>query len=245
MRIPRIYTKEANINSQHITLDPESSHYLAHVLRLKERHPVILFNGIDPIDFHGKIININKKQTVIEIIKTEAVNNMPPVNIHLFQAISKGDRFEEAIQKATELGITSITPLITNRVDVKLSSERMAKKHTHWHKILISASEQSKRAIIPKLNQAIPLNDILFLDKRDQIGFILSPYSNQTIKDYQNKKPQDISLIIGPEGGLNDEEVTFCQNKGFDPIKLGNRILRTETAPIAMISLIEYLWGDF
>ncbi|MCF6767557.1 16S rRNA (uracil(1498)-N(3))-methyltransferase [Thiotrichales bacterium 19S11-10] len=243
MRIPRIYIDKLEKNDQKIIISNEINHYLVNVLRLKENHPVILFNGLDELEFDGKIISSSKKQTEIEITETKSVSNMPKVNIHLLQALSKGDRFDYAIQKATELGVSSITPLMTERVDVKLPADRLAKKQQHWQKIIISACEQSNRVILPELNEAINLSNLQ--PPKDSLSFILSPTADKKLSDYQKQKPQDIYIIIGPEGGLTKEEVSLMIEKNVQAITLGPRILRTETAPVAMISLVQYLWGDF
>ncbi|MCF6774983.1 16S rRNA (uracil(1498)-N(3))-methyltransferase [Thiotrichales bacterium 19X7-9] len=243
MRIPRIYIADISENNKTIQLTNEVNHYLINVLRLKANHPVILFNGTDAVEFHGLITEISKKRTTIEITQIIPINNLPPINIHLLQALSKGDRFDYAIQKATELGVASITPLITERVDVKLSAERLTKKIQHWQKIVISACEQSNRVIIPKIEQ--PLELAKFQKPCDTLAFILSPYTEKKLSQYADKSSNNIYIIIGPEGGLTDAEIFNAEKLGIFSINLGPRILRTETAPVAMISLIEYLWGDF
>ncbi|MCF6807725.1 16S rRNA (uracil(1498)-N(3))-methyltransferase [Thiotrichales bacterium 19S9-12] len=243
MRIPRIYIDQLRKHDQKITISNEINHYLVNVLRLKENHPIILFNGVDELEFDGKIISSSKKQTEIEITETKPVSNMPKVNIHLLQALSKGDRFDYAIQKATELGVSSITPLMTERVDVKLPADRLAKRQQHWQKIIISACEQSNRVILPELNEAINLSNLQ--PPKDSLSFILSPTADKKLSSYQKQKPQDIYIIIGPEGGLTKEEINLMIEKNAQAITLGPRILRTETAPVAMISLVQYLWGDF
>ncbi|MCF6765477.1 16S rRNA (uracil(1498)-N(3))-methyltransferase [Thiotrichales bacterium 19S3-7] len=243
MRIPRVYIPELSENDKVFYLTEEIHHYLIHVLRLKTNHPIILFNGVKTLEFHGIITELSKKQTTIKLLKTVKIDTMPKINIHLLQAISKGERFEYAIQKATELGVMSITPLITERIDVKLSTERFRKKIQHWQKIAISASEQSNRVIIPTVKQPLKLSE--FEKPNNALAFILSPYTKNSLSNYSNEHANDIYIIIGPEGGLTNAEIQQAIQKGISDIRLGPRILRTETAPVAMISLIEYLWGDF
>lgn len=246
MRIPRIYYPEINQNQKLISLNQESSHYLVNVLRLKINHPICLFNGTDPIEFYGSISQIEKKKITIQITNQKEILNQSPLCIHLFQAISKGDRFEEAIQKATELGVTEITPLLTERVDVKLPKDRMEKKYTHWQKIIISASEQSGRTIIPKLNEIKKLSELDVQSNKDTLNLILSPYAEKKLSELKSLKSiSKINLIIGPEGGLTDNEISDREKNNFTPILLGPRILRTETAPLAIISNCQLLWGDF
>ncbi len=146
------------------------------------------------------------------------------------------------LQKATELGVTKITPLITERTEVKLGGERADKKIEHWQQILISACEQCQRNILPELSE--PKNYSEWIVQCDaELKFVLHHRDNQGFP--QNRTTQSVALLIGPEGGLDDDEIALAITQNFSPLTLGPRVLRTETAPVAAISLVQYLWGDF
>jgi 16S rRNA (uracil1498-N3)-methyltransferase len=146
------------------------------------------------------------------------------------------------LQKATELGVTKITPLITERTEVKLGGERADKKMEHWQHILISACEQCQRNLLPELSAPKLFSE--WVNECDaELKFVLHHRDNQGLP--QDKHAKSVALLIGPEGGLNDVEIAQAVAQQFSPLTLGPRVLRTETAPVAAISLVQYLWGDF
>lgn len=238
---PRIYTPEDLVLNNRLDLDSQASTHLIKVLRLKEGSELRLFNG-DGCEYLALITVAGKKNAQVEIsevLSTDAKISFP---LHLGQVVSKGDRMDFTIQKATELGITDITPLWSERCDVRLKGERLEKKMEHWRKVSISACEQSGRNKIPTIHPAMNYHDWarsvdaetkLVLHTRDQkpLSEIIAPAS--------------VALMVGPEGGITDEEVELCIHQGFTGLTLGPRILRTETAALAALSLFQYLWGDF
>jgi 16S rRNA (uracil1498-N3)-methyltransferase len=162
------------------------------------------------------------------------------LNTCLALGVSKGDRFEWAIKKATELGVTSIVPILSQRVDVRLSPDRWHKKQEHWQQIVISACEQSGRAVVPKVQEPTTLPQWLS-DVEADCKLVLDPEATPRAI---NDQPASIALLIGPEGGLAASELTLAWENGFSAMRLGPRILRTETAPLVALSVLGARWGD-
>ena len=179
---------------------------------------------------------------MVEITTVNDVNRESTRAIHLAQAISKGERMELVIQKAVELGFTSITPLLTARCVVRLDAERLAKKQAQWHAIAIAACEQSGRNQLPIIHQTCSL-DIYLQQCQAITKLVLHPSTAKSWRDY-TFTTGDIALLIGPEGGLSEEEVNQATAMQFQPLCLGPRILRTETAAIAAISVLQAISGD-
>jgi len=250
MRITRVYyPQELNIH-QEILLDERTSHHLINVLRLKIGHIVVVFNG-NGKDYVGQITKLDRKRAYFLADTALEIKNESDLKIHLGQAISKGERMDFVIQKAVELGVSDITPIITEHCNIKLDEERREKRHEHWQRVAISASEQSGRAIVPMVHAPTLLLDFLKAhDANTPRKFILH-YRNakpltQICKDQNAQNIQGpVALIIGPEGGISDRELADAALHGFHASSIGPRILRTETAPITAISILQALIGDF
>jgi 16S rRNA (uracil1498-N3)-methyltransferase len=238
---PRIYTEENLILNTKINLDPQASIHLVKVLRLKLGDELRLFNG-DGSEYLAHITSAGKKNTEIEINSILSTDPKVSFPMHLGQVISKGDRMDFTVQKATELGITDITPLWSERCDVRLKGERLEKKIEHWKKIAISACEQSGRNHIPIIHPAMNYNEwACSVDSETKI--VLHTRDQKSLSDIT--PPASIALLVGPEGGITDEEVQQCIQQGFTGLTLGPRILRTETAALSALSIFQYQWGDF
>ncbi|MBD2857378.1 16S rRNA (uracil(1498)-N(3))-methyltransferase [Spongiibacter sp. KMU-158] len=242
MRIPRIYTSQSLATGTSLELEERAAHYLIQVLRMKAGRQLILFNG-DGFDYPAEITEVGRRQLICTLSDTaEKIRSESPLHIELGIAISKGDRMDLVVQKATELGVASITPLFSERVDVKLPEERREKKWQHWQQIMISACEQSGRARLPDLNPITELDNWITEDK-NALNLVLCPARlNETGLSHQ--QDQNIRLLIGPEGGLSDAEIEQALTQGFHTLQLGPRVLRTETAPLAAISILQYRFGD-
>lgn len=242
MRIYRIYAP-FSLSQSEIILNKESSHHLVNVLRCREGELCHVFDG------HGnevktKIAEANKshlKLDVLEILSNETESSL---KIHLFQALCKGDKMDVIIQKSIELGVTEITPLITERCDVKLSGDRLEKRMEHWRNIIINATEQSGRAVLAKLNEPILIQKAI-QQASDCLRLFMSPHVNKTLSNLLAPVHKEIALFIGPEGGFSESETNDAMYQGVNLILLGKRILRTETASVAMIASLQTLWGDF
>jgi len=243
MRIPRLYTEQTLSEGATVKLDKAASSYLLKVLRLAEGATVHLFNGIAIDDQYGYFqatISNAAKSVEITVDQFISESNSSPLKITLLQGVSKGDHMDITIQKAVELGVTEIIPIICERTVVNLKAERLDKKMRHWNGIINSACEQSGRNQLLTIHTPVKFNEIT-LDA-NQTGFILQPNSSQSIT--ASASPLSISLLIGPEGGFTDDEVQFSKATGFKPVKFGPRILRTETAAISAISILQAQWGD-
>ena len=239
MRSYRVHSQSDLKVGQSAVLDERSSHHLARVLRVKVDDAVTVFNG-DGYNYYSRVSAVTKTNITVDISVREDPNNESPLSTHLGLAVSKGDRFEWAIKKATELGVSSISPILSQRVDVRLSPERSQKKQDHWQQIVISACEQSGRAVVPEVHPPQPLGSWVEAATADQ-KFCLHPGLSNALP---TTPPNSIALLVGPEGGLSDDEVALASDYGFLGLNLGPRILRTETAPLVALSVIGAQWGD-
>ncbi len=240
----RFYNTEKLQASTTVKLDENAANHATRVMRLTVGSTIKLFDG-SGLDYVCEIIKVDKKGVLVKVLTSKPVTNESPLNITLLQGISGGDRMDYTIQKAVELGVTQIVPIKTTRSVVKLSKERAEKRLAHWQKIITSACEQSGRAVIPSIVAPITLSEWLAANPaKNHTRITLNPASNVRLKDLN--KPNDyIVLLVGAEGGLTDEEIGLANKHGFTGIQLGKRILRTETAPLAAISVMQTLWGDF
>ncbi|GHE21291.1 16S rRNA (uracil(1498)-N(3))-methyltransferase [Halomonas urumqiensis] len=239
-KAPRIHVAADFRVGGDVVLPDGPARHVGRVLRLGEGAPLCLFDG------HGHeasavIVAVTRKQVVARIEAIEPGAGESPLAVHLGQAISKGDRMDYAIQKSVELGVTAITPLYTEHGDVRLKGEREAKKHAHWQAVAASACEQCGRAVVPPVHPPVALAD--WLAERDEaLRLVLHPGVADALAE--SGTPPSAALLIGPEGGLADGEVAAARAAGFTPLSLGPRILRTETAPVVALALLQYRFGD-
>ena len=241
MRIPRIYQNCSLEAKQSLQLDERACKHLIQVLRLDREREIILFNG-EGGEYKARIIQASKKEVVVDILEYIDVNREPSIQIHLAQCVSKGDRFEFALQKAVELGVTQITPVFSKRSQLKMNHERKDKKFIHWQKIMLSACEQSGRTSLVSLNDAVEFTD--FIETADNgSNIILHPEAKTPLSSISASG--NYTLLIGPEGGFEDVEIDMAETKTFLPLRLGKQILRTETAPIAAIAALNFLEKEF
>lgn len=242
MRVSRIYYEGSLDLSLSVTLPQESSHYILHVLRLKMGDEVILFNNTEG-EYLCEIIDIKKSNASLKVKKFVNTNPESGLKLHLAQAIVKGDKMDWIIQKAVELGVTEITPLMTEFCNIKLNPQRAAKRIHHWQKIIISACEQSGRTKLPLLNPVDYLER--WVDEQNaDVKIICHP----EIKDpHPRPSPvyeRGVRVLIGPEGGFSPSEVKMSMENGFKAMSLGPRILRADTAAVAALSILQNTWGD-
>lgn len=240
MRVPRIYTSQPLQTDTEVPLDERAARHLLQVLRMKPGDALHLFNG-DGRCLQATIASAGRKSLTVRVAETvDEPDTESPLAIHLGIAISKGERMDWVMQKATELGVAAITPLFSRRVDVKLSGERLEKKQRHWQQILVSACEQCGRNRLPVLGEAQPLNGWL-PSVRERARLVLAPGAAPLSP---GAAPDSAALLIGPEGGLEDAEIDAAVRSGFTPLGLGPRVLRTETAPVVAIAVLQFCWGD-
>jgi 16S rRNA (uracil1498-N3)-methyltransferase len=242
MSNPRIY--QASIFSLHETvkLSEDAFGHLIRVLRLKAGDIVTFFNGNETAQYQAKLVDVTKKQASAEVLLKEEVNNESPLNIHLGQGISRGDRMDFTLQKSVELGVNTITPLFTERCGVKLNAERLEKKRQQWQKIVISACEQSGRCIVPTVVEPMLLADWL-KQETSALKINLHPKAQHSIMSLPMENTR-IRLLIGPEGGLTDDEIGQANEVNFQDVLLGPRVLRTETAALTAMTALQCRFGD-
>ncbi len=241
MKTVRIYEPGSYEPGQTITLSESASQHIGLVLRMKPPETICLFRG-DNREFSAQIMAVHKRAISVYIDSMQPITRESPRPIHLAQTLSKGDRMEWVIQKSVELGVTCITPILSARCVVRLDNDRSLKKIAQWTAIAIAACEQSGRNVIPLIRPIINLP--LYLQQcHAPTKLLLHPSTQNNLRTY-TLPPGEISLLIGPEGGFQEEEVALTTQTGFQPITLGPRILRTETAAIAAISLLQGLFGD-
>ncbi len=242
MRDIRLFTPQ-KLNTGCITeLNMKASHHANQVLRLKNEHRLTLFNG-DGYNYKARIIS-RGKLVQVEILDQISNQRESPLEINLIQSISRNDRMEFTLQKATELGVLTIQPVYSERSSKKLTERQQEKKSQRWCTILESASEQSGRSVVPGLLPIHSLEEIL--NKHQKItstSFVLSPASKIKLGDIKLNNNR-CSVLIGPEGGLTKQEIELAESKGFVGVSLGPRILRTETAGLAVISILQSRHGD-
>jgi 16S rRNA (uracil1498-N3)-methyltransferase len=221
-------------------LDAKTSHYLQHVLRLSIGAPLQVFDGKGN-EYQGQLIKIHKSAVEVAIGEELVKQVESPITIHLAQAFAKGEKMDLIVQKAVELGVSSITPLITERSEVKLSAERLLKRIQHLQAVAISACEQCGRNQIPSINSPQKLTQWLSQAIKTQC-FVLHPKAAMQFS--KSEQIQDISLIIGPEGGWEASELELFTTQHIPMVSLGPRVLRTETAAIAAMTIVQYQYGD-
>ena len=238
----RIYLDQPLNSDQIVTLPEDAARHLVQVLRMRVGDAFTVFNGQGG-EYSATLHCAGKRDAQALIGAFNNVNRESPLSLTLAQCVSKGERMDYTLQKAVELGVTEVMPLLSERSVVKLDAERWEKKLEHWRGILISACEQSGRTRIPALHAVAPLHAWL-PQVSAALKLTLAPEAKQSIRTISpNQRP--IILLVGPEGGLSDAEIQRTETNSFIPVTLGPRILRTETAGVAALAAIQALWGDW
>lgn len=241
MRIPRIHTPAPLAGGATIELDENAFNHAVRVLRLKQGDSIILFNGAGG-EYQAELVEVQKKRASAAVGRFLDTDCESPLPIILGQCISRGEKMDYTIQKAVELGVHEIVPLFSERCGVKLNQERQQKRLRHWHGVTISACEQCGRGRIPRLREAMPLDEWL-AQPAASLKLVLDPTARHSFNTLPPPE-RDVALLIGPEGGLSDAEISRALAGGFHGLRLGPRILRTETAGLTALSLIQQHWGD-
>ena len=232
-------------NGSEVRLAPEAAHHAARVLRLAVGEPVTLFDGHGG-EFEARITRMDRGEVTIKTGAHLAVEREAPLDILLAQGLSSGDRMDLTLQKSVELGVTAIQPVTTERSVVKLKDERAARRAEHWQNLVIAACEQCGRNRVPPVAPLLGFGEWLgqLGPPRDELRLMLSPHAAVSLRELAPARGRVI-LLAGPEGGLATGEVQSAQSRGFTPVRLGPRVLRTETAALAALAAIQALWGDF
>ncbi|MGR8979162.1 MAG: 16S rRNA (uracil(1498)-N(3))-methyltransferase [Gammaproteobacteria bacterium] len=241
MRVSRLYVSQPLTVGQKIELDDDNAHYVRTVLRLTKDDKIILFDGSGG-EFLSILLEVSRSGVRIRIERHQDRSVESPLIVFLGLGISRGDRMDLSVQKAVELGVNRITPLQTERCLVQLPEERKAQRLLHWQKIIQHAAEQSGRTLLPEL---LPVTDLHpWVGDQKGLKIFLDPYAETSLADLKPENRQ-VTLLTGPEGGFADHERSRAKSAGFIPVRLGSRILRTETASLAALSAVQMLWGDF
>ena len=239
---PRIFHSAPLKEGIEVTVSGSAATHLGKVLRLRERDNVILFNG-EGLDHMARIISISRTGVTVVILASQQTQTESPITVTLMQGICQNHRMDMLIRKSTELGVNGIRPIICERSVVKVDQDRATKKIDHWRAIVISACEQCGRSRLPDIAGPESLAPALHRLDGNTARLMLDPEGTDTLESAIGSA-ESIALLIGPEGGLTDAERDSATNAGFRSTRLGPRILRTETAPIAALSIIQYLNGD-
>lgn len=243
MSLTRLFVTNDLSSGRQLELDAEQAHYIGRVLRLRAGDSLTVFNGQGG-EFAATAESIGKNSAVLLIGEQCEVTTESPLKVHLVQGISRGERMDLVVQKATEIGVKRISPVLTHYGVVKLDAHRAAKRRDHWQSIAESACEQAGRTRPPLIDEAMPLNAWFGARaKQTDTDLILRPGATAALASLAAPVTK-VCLLIGPEGGFSDTEYDDAQIAGFNAVSLGPRILRTETAAIAAIAVVQSLWGD-
>lgn len=239
-RLPRLHHDGPLSPGAEIELSERTVRHVQ-ALRLRVDDKITLFNG-DGTQWEATLSRLSRRGACAAVARQHHIDREAPLQVHLLQGVCASDRMDLVLQKATELGVASIQPVITARSVVRLSSERQERRHAHWQNVVVAACEQCGRNRIPTVAPTMPLADLLGALPVEGDRLLLSPEGETQLRALP--APDRITLLIGPEGGLAPDERDMAHNVGFTAVRFGPRILRTETAPLAAMAAIQALWGD-
>jgi 16S rRNA (uracil1498-N3)-methyltransferase len=242
MRTPRIHTPQPLAEGTTLTISGQAAHHITHVLRLRTGAALILFG--EGCEYHAVLGDIRRAEVTIDVGAAAGRMDESSIDVSLLQGIARNDRMDVILQKSVELGVNSIQPLWMQRSQSHLKGERLEKRIQHWRGVIISACEQCGRTTLPELLPPVEYAQRINTQACDGLKLMLQPDSCVTLNDIQPPGGM-IHLLVGPEGGLTPDEQTLASSAGFTGVRLGQRILRTETAALAALAGMQILWGDF
>ena len=242
MRLIRVHAAQPLSAGAEVALPEAAAHHVARVLRLRPGAPLVLFDG-SGADFRAEIVAVEGDRVRARVVERSSGLRESPLGITLVQAVSRGERMDWTLQKATELGVRSIQPVLSARSVVRLDAQQAAKKHRHWQAIVAGACEQCGRSVLPEVRPPLDLPRFLAEVPREGQRLVLSPTGPASLAGLTGMAAR-VELLIGPEGGLDDAELAAAERAGFAPVRLGPRVLRTETAGIVALAVLQALWGD-
>jgi 16S rRNA (uracil1498-N3)-methyltransferase len=242
MRLNRVYVDQPLVTGAEALLPDAAAYHVARVLRLRAGAPLTLFDGTGG-DFRGEIVAVEGDRVRVSVGERAAGLRESPLAITLVQAVSRGERMDWTLQKAVELGVARIQPVLSARSVVRLDAGQAAKKLRHWQAIVAGACEQCGRSVLPDVREPLDLSRFLAASPREGQRLVLSPTGPASLAGLATMAAR-VELLIGPEGGLDDLELEAATRVGFAPVRLGPRVLRTETAGIVALAVLQALWGD-
>ncbi len=242
MPIPRIHLPIPLNQGARVALDERACRHVAQVLRLRPGDALILFNG-EGGEWRARLQVARRNHCEAEVLEYVDVDRESPLRVTLLQGISRGERMDFTLQKATELGVHAIRPVFCTRTQVRLSGERLEKRLRHWRGVLVHAAEQSGRTRLPELLPPCSFTEALAAHPSG-LRLVLDPREART-PDRLQASEGSVLLAAGPEGGFTEEERRAAREAGFEGLRLGPRILRTETAALAALAALQTFWGDW
>ncbi len=243
MRLTRCHVDAALAPGTRLVLPESAATHLVRVLRLREGDACVLFNG-DGNDHAARIASAGKREVVVEVLSATAVDNESPLRITLVQGIARGEKMDLILQKATELGVAAIVPVMAERTEVKLDAERTGKRMGHWRSVIVSACEQSGRARVPALALPVALVEAAKVLAVESTRLTLDPEGESALATLPAPASHSVAIAIGPEGGWSPRDRELLRAAGFSGLRLGPRVLRTETAGLAAIAALQSRFGD-
>jgi 16S rRNA (uracil1498-N3)-methyltransferase len=242
MRLTRVYVEAPVTPGKPLVVEGTAANHITRVLRLRSGDALTIFDGAGG-EFGARIEEFRKDSVIVCVEEHRKLDRESPLSLTLAQGISRGERMDWIIQKATELGVSRIVPVSTKRSVVRLDERQAERKLQHWRAIAVAACEQCGRNRIPELTAPVDFFDVLAPETSGNTRLLLSPAGDLRIDDIKDIG-KGITVLIGPEGGLEDVEHEEAIRKGFKPVRLGPRVLRTETAAIAALTIIQRYFGD-
>ena len=244
MRLTRVHVEGPLVSGKRLTLEGSAASHVTRVLRLRVGAQLILFDGSGG-EYEASIDKAHGGEVIVAVGAQQPIERESPLKLTLAQGVSRGERMDLVVQKATELGVSQLVPVLTERSVVRLTAQQSDRKVNHWRAIAIAACEQCGRNRVPSVAAPLALRDFLKGDAGRSPGarLLLSPVGTAALNDVPH--PGDgVTVLIGPEGGLTDEEEHAAVAAGFTALRLGPRVLRTETAAIAALALLQRKFGD-
>ena len=243
MRVTRAYVDMPLAPGMHVALPDDAAAHLVRVLRMRAGDACVLFNG-DGHDYGARLLQADKRGATAEILDARIVDNESTLRIVLLQGIARGEKMDLILQKATELGVARIVPVEAERTEVRLDGERLRKRVAHWHNVVASACEQSGRARVPALDAPVALAEAARDADGAALRLTLDPQGAHGLQALSRPASSSVVLAIGPEGWWSPRDREMLRAAGFEGLRLGPRILRTETAGLAAIAALQALHGD-
>jgi 16S rRNA (uracil1498-N3)-methyltransferase len=243
MRLTRCHVALPLRPGDEVVLPEHAANHLSRVLRLREGDPCVLFNG-DGNDYPSRLTAIGKREVRVEVLSMRAVENESPLRVVLLQGIARGEKMDLILQKATELGVAAIVPVSGDRTEVRLDAERAEKRLAHWRSVVESACEQSGRARVPHLSAPASLDAASRALDGEGLRLVLDPQGEHRLDSLAPPAGNSVWIAIGPEGGWSPRDRDILHAAGFTGLRLGPRVLRTETAGLAAIAALQARFGD-